>query len=384
MPGTAASTSLLKLGTNSQTISGGAITATNSYIQLVGDTGNYELSTINVSNGPENGTVIVLQANNPSSSITVNHNTNILLNNSQNCTLTGYNTLQLIYNSIPSSWLELSRTSIQLNPQLSVSNIIKFVNDDPFSLTELVSKQGDGALSFSSNNVNVATILSDSVTIVGAGTTTITVTLAASSDGVYSQATTTATLTVNKRVPSLFLSGITKSYGDIPFSLTGLVSKQGNGVLSFTSSESGVATIDVDNVTIVGAGTTIITVTLAASSDGVYSQATTTATLTVSVSSTPIAVISFLQGSNVTLTEYTAYFLADYVASSNSSQPLIYSYVNYPNQPYIEFDNISMGDGVYIMSPNQSGGSVSVTVSQNGDNNYLAPNPVTLYVTVSI
>jgi hypothetical protein len=124
VPGTAASTSLLKLGPNTQTITGGAITATNSYIQVAGNTGNYALSTINVSNGPDNGTVIVLQANNPSSSITVNHNTNIRLNGGAPHTLTGYNTLQLIYSIISSSWLELSRTSIS-GPQQAVLTILQ-------------------------------------------------------------------------------------------------------------------------------------------------------------------------------------------------------------------------------------------------------------------
>ena len=31
-----------------------------------------------------------------------------------------------------------------------------------------------------------------------------------------------------------------------------------------------------------------------------------------------------------------------------------------------------------------SGGPFAVTISQNGDNNFLAPDPVTLYVTVSL
>ena len=180
------------------------------------------------------------------------------------------------------------------------------------------------------------------------------------------------------------LNDINKQIGATT-SITSFFTRSGTGVLSFTSSNPTVATVDEGGMlTVVGYGTVTIIVSVAASPDGVYAEETTSATLTVSVSSTPIAVISFLQGSNVTLTEYTAYFLADYVASSNSSQPLIYSYVNYPNQPYIVFDNFSMGDGVYTMSPNQNGGPVSVTVSQNGDNNYLAPNPVTLYVTVNI
>ena len=161
-----------------------------------------------------------------------------------------------------------------------------------------------------------------------------------------------------------------------------MVSKLGSGVLSFSlSNNDGVATIDGDTVTIGAAGTANITVTIAASADGVYAQATTSATLTVNTQ--PQAVISFKQGQYITITSLVDdYLVADYVESTNSSQPLMYSY-NTMN-PYIEFwDDRGMGGIILNMSPHTPGGPVPITVSQNGDSNFLAPVSVTLYVTVN-
>lgn len=67
----------------------------------------------------------------------------------------------------------------------------------PLSLTPLVTNTGTGALSFSSSNTSVATIAGDTITFVGAGTSTITVSVAASVDNVYAATSTTAIVTVN-------------------------------------------------------------------------------------------------------------------------------------------------------------------------------------------
>jgi len=63
----------------------------------------------------------------------------------------------------------------------------------PFTLTPPTSNSA-GAFTYSSSNESVATIIGDIITIVGAGTSTITATQAA--DGSYGTASTTATLTV--------------------------------------------------------------------------------------------------------------------------------------------------------------------------------------------
>jgi hypothetical protein len=74
--------------------------------------------------------------------------------------------------------------------------ITKTVGDEPFTLTA-PSSDGPGAFSYTSSNAAVATIAGNVVTIVGAGTSTITANQAAS--GSYNASSTSATLTVNPR-----------------------------------------------------------------------------------------------------------------------------------------------------------------------------------------
>jgi surface protein len=189
----------LKLDSSTQTISGGAITVNKSYEKLIVSGSNNILSNINAGNTLQDGMIVVLQASDPSSSITVNHSRSIRLKDKSNCILTGYNTLQLLYSSVSNSWIELNRTVIAAPtaPTLSLADIIKNAQSLSFPLTSLVTKTGTGVLSFSlSNNTGVATIAGNTVSIVGAGTATINVSIAASDDGLYAQGTTSATLTV--------------------------------------------------------------------------------------------------------------------------------------------------------------------------------------------
>ncbi len=79
----------------------------------------------------------------------------------------------------------------KITPTISLANIPnKFISDAPFSLSSFIVTDSTGALSYSSSLSSVATVSSAGlVTIVGTGTTTITVNQAASTNGVYSAAT---------------------------------------------------------------------------------------------------------------------------------------------------------------------------------------------------
>ena len=90
-----------------------------------------------------------------------------------------------------------------------------------------------------------------------------------------------------KITPSLSLANIPdKLTTDASFSIDSLVAKTGTGVLSYSSSNTSVATINssTGQVTIVGAGTTSITVSLAASADGIWAAAATPVSKTLTVS----------------------------------------------------------------------------------------------------
>ena len=124
------------------------------------------------------------------------------------------------------------------------------------------------------------------INIIGVGTTTITATQAASSDGNYTSGSVTASLVVSAIAPTIgTLTAPAKIFGDASFNLTAPTSNSG-GAFSYTSSNTTVATVTSGGtVTIVGVGSTTITATQAAS--GNYSTGSVTASLVVS-KATPV------------------------------------------------------------------------------------------------
>ena len=172
-------------------------------------------------------------------------------------------------NSSVYAWMHLSP------PTQCANNISKQASDAPFTLTNPTSSSS-GAFSYTSSDTSVATISGNTVTIQGIGSTTITVTQA--SDGNYASATATATLTVGLNSSSISLADISKFVDDPPFNITDPTSSS-SGAFSYTSSDTSVARISGNTVTIQGLGRSTITVTQAAA--GSYASATTTATLTV-------------------------------------------------------------------------------------------------------
>jgi hypothetical protein len=126
-------------------------------------------------------------------------------------------------------------------------------------------------LSYSSDNNAVATVSSAGlVTIVGVGSANISVSQAGNDN--YSAATTvTQALTVNKANQTITFGALaSKLTTDVPFTLNATASS--GGAVTYTSSNTGVATVLGNTVTIVGPGTTTITASSAASAN--YNAAT--------------------------------------------------------------------------------------------------------------
>ena len=149
----------------------------------------------------------------------------------------------------------------RLNQTITFNSLpAKTYGDSPFALTATASS--GLAVSYSSSNRSVATISGNTVTIVGAGTTTITASQAG--NGTYNAAPNVdQTLTVNKANQTITFNALSdnalsdKNCGDSSFALTATAS---SGLdVSYASSGTGVATISGSTVTIVGAGTTTIT-----------------------------------------------------------------------------------------------------------------------------
>jgi hypothetical protein len=131
---------------------------------------------------------------------------------------------------------------------------------------------------YQSTNTTVATVSGNTVTVVAPGTSNIIASQAGTAD--YLAATgITKTLTVNKIAQTITLSSTaTKTYGDVAFTLPATTDK--SKTITYTSSNTAVAIVSGNTVTIKGAGTTDITATQAGDTY-YYAAPTATQTLTV-------------------------------------------------------------------------------------------------------
>lgn len=131
----------------------------------------------------------------------------------------------------------------------------KYLADDPFDLVG--NSSSNLLISYSSSNTDVATISGKTVTIVGLGTTTITASQAG--NAYYNAASSVQqTLTVSKQDQVITFDALAdKQIGDTPFGLS--ASSTSNLAISYSSSNTNVATVTLGTVTIVGTGTTNIT-----------------------------------------------------------------------------------------------------------------------------
>jgi hypothetical protein len=161
---------------------------------------------------------------------------------------------------------------------------LKIIGNAPFSITAPTTNS-NGAFTYTSSNTAIATIAGSTITIVGIGTSTITASQATTTN--FSAATTTAVFQVNNKTPLItdFVVPSTKTFGDAAFILVD-PSSNSTGAFNYKSSNTSVATIVGNIVTIVGAGTSIITATQAVTDD--YISGTITATLTVSQATTSV------------------------------------------------------------------------------------------------
>ena len=153
------------------------------------------------------------------------------------------------------------------------------------------TSESRGAISFTSSNAAVATVnaTTGQATVVGAGTSTITITQAATDD--YVSATQTLTFTVKQAVPKLgALTVSSKTFGDAEFSITKPTSPS-SGAFTFTSNNTKVVKIsEAGTATIEGAGTATITVTQAAT--GNYAANSVTAEVTIAKAAPELSNIS--------------------------------------------------------------------------------------------
>jgi uncharacterized protein YhjY with autotransporter beta-barrel domain len=217
-----------------------------------------------------------------------------------------------------------------------------------------------GAFTYSSDNPGVATVSGNVVTIIGAGSATLTAQQAA--DANYEASSVSVTLTVAKAVPTLsWMAPINRTFGAPAFALDAPTSNS-TGAFTYASDNPAVATVSGNTVTITGAGAATLTVSQAA--DANYEAASATTTLTVG-QATPV--ITWTAAINKTWGD-PAFDLP--APSSPSTGAFSYS---------------SGNTAVATVSGNTvtltGAGTAVITVNQAADTNYLAGS-ATLTLTV--
>jgi len=185
--------------------------------------------------------------------------------------------------------------SNQAVPSISGFSIqTRTFGNNPFTITQ-PSSTSNGTFSYVSSDESIATISGNTVTIVGAGTATIVAIQQATTE--YTSGIVSTTFQVNKASPSISVFSIpTKTVGDIPFTITPPTSTS-DGAFSYVSSNTLVATVSGNIVTIVGQGTTTITATQAATTN--YTSGIRSSSLTVN-QIIPIGDICFPAGTPIT------------------------------------------------------------------------------------
>ncbi len=253
----------------------------------------------------------------------------------------------------------LSGTATKINPTITFSELLaKNILDEPFDLTASVNT--DQEISYSSSDAEVASIEGKTVTIHKAGTTNITASVGATE--VYNAASTQQSLTINGVEQTITFGELpTKTFGDTPFELSATASS--NLAVTFSSSDPTVASIEGNKVTILKVGSTTITASQAGNDN--YSSASATQTLTINKA-----------GQTIMFSALPAKTFGDapFELSASSTSGLGVSF----SSTDATIANVE-GTTVTILKP----GSVTITASQTGNDNYLAAEPVTQQLVIN-
>lgn len=230
------------------------------------------------------------------------------------------------------------------------------------SLTLNATATSGLAISYESSNTSVATVLGATLTFHSAGTTTITASQAGNDNFNAAQMVDQLLIITAKQLQSISFAVLpSKTFGDAAFDLT--ASASSNLPVQFVSSNTTVATVSGNLVTIVGAGSAMITATQ--SGNDSFEAAVNVSQELVVAKANQIITFSLLASVNFTtntlsLQATSSAGLAIDFASSNTSIATV------------------NGNTLTFVIP----GAVEVTASQEGNTNYNAANQVIVPMTI--
>lgn len=254
--------------------------------------------------------------------------------------------------AVPNTGTAFEATKI--NQTITFGSLIaKQFGDQPFDLSAAVPS--GLPVTFTSSNPQVAAVVGKTVTIVGAGTTTIT---AAQTGNTYFAAATPVPqqFVVNKSPQTITFAGpAAHTFGDGPFSISATAT---SGLsVTFTSSNPAIASVSGTTVTVAGAGTA----QLIANQTGDNNYQAAVAVVRDLVIAKASQVITFAPLSNRKTTDppFTL------TATSSSTLPVSFTSSN------VEVATVTNSTVTLVGS-----GSTIITALQGGDANYAAAAPV--------
>ncbi len=197
--------------------------------------------------------------------------------------------------TIPSTKTDVTLTYSAETASATTASIGQTLANAP---TLTVSPEGLEGITYSSSKESVATVAADgTVTIEGAGTTTITATFAETDT--HKGASAYYTLTVSKQNVTLAFSSETASAKmEQPFTAPILtVTPEGLEGITYSSSNTGIATVANDGtVTLVAAGNTTITASFA--ENAIYNAASASYSLTIAEADVPTFTVTVAEIAN--------------------------------------------------------------------------------------
>ncbi|MEQ8905559.1 FG-GAP-like repeat-containing protein [Ekhidna sp.] len=231
----------------------------------------------------------------------------------------------------------------------------KSIDAPDFSLAATASSGLE--VSFTSSDLNVATITGNVVSIVGEGTTVITASQEGNSNyNAAPEVEQTLSVTASKQSQTITFESIDdKIFGDAPFELN--ASASSGLTVSYESSDESIATISGNEVTIVGTGVTTITASQAGNDDFVAAENVSQSLLIHKATQT----ITF------DAIEDKVFGDAPFSLSATTSSGLAISFVSSD-----ESVATITGDQVSILAA----GNVTITATQEGNANYEAASDV--------
>ena len=262
---------------------------------------------------------------------------------------------------------DLSDANSMINQTITFGALTsKTYGDSSFSLTG--SASSGLAVSYSSSNTSVATVSGSVVTIVGAGSTTITASQSGNSS--FNSATSVSqTLTVNKVGQTISFTTLpAKTYGDSAFALT--ASSTSGLSVSYSSSNPSVATVSGSTVTIVAAGTSMITATQSGNSN--YNAASSVSqNLSVSQASLSSSLITVTAPASLVYSGAAK----NYTASAGGVTAFGYTYVGVSPTVYASTTTAPKNVGTYSVTASSTDSNYAGSKTVNFT---ITPQPVTV------